>query len=91
MRSRARVLVLVVVLLALATALAGTSSSRGARVTTPREFLGSNIGDDYYLATYSELESYWKQLDRESDRVSLVNIGSTAEGRPSASSAAVHR
>jgi hypothetical protein len=82
MRRRARVLILVAVILALAAALSGTSSVREARVTTPREFLGSNIGDDYFLATYSELEAYWKELDRESDRLSLVNIGSTEEGRP---------
>ena len=42
---------------------------------------GSRIGDDYFLATYSQLEQYWKRLDRESDRMTLVDIGRTEEGR----------
>jgi hypothetical protein len=52
-----------------------------AAVTSPREALGATIGDDYFLATYTQLESYWKSLDRESDRVALVDIGRTEEGR----------
>ena len=52
-----------------------------ARVTTPAQEFGAEVGDDYFLATYSQLEAYWKKLDRESDRMSLVDIGRTAEGR----------
>lgn len=52
------------------------------RITTPREQFGFNIGDDYQLATYSQLLDYWKKLDQQSDRMSLVEIGRTAEGRP---------
>ncbi|HXF04026.1 MAG TPA: M14 metallopeptidase family protein, partial [Blastocatellia bacterium] len=52
------------------------------RITTPKEHFGFNIGDDYQLATYSQLLDYWKKLDQESDRMSLVEIGRTAEGRP---------
>jgi hypothetical protein len=52
-----------------------------AAVTSPREALGATIGDDYFLATYTQLDSYWKSLDRESDRVTLVDIGRTEEGR----------
>ena len=51
-------------------------------ITTPREALGFNIGDDYQMATYSQLETYWKKLASESDRMKLVTIGQTAEGRP---------
>jgi hypothetical protein len=52
------------------------------RVTSPREQFGFNIGDDYVLAGYTELLAYWEKLDRESDRLSLEKIGTTAEGRP---------
>jgi hypothetical protein len=56
--------------------------SQGASlVTTPRQQFGAGIGDDYFLATYSQLEQYWQTLDRESDRMRLVDIGLTAEGR----------
>lgn len=50
-------------------------------VTTPSEFFGFNIGDDYKLITYSQFADYWKQLDRESPRMKLVEIGPTAEER----------
>jgi len=51
------------------------------RVTTPREQFGRNIGDDYFLVNYRQMVAYWKRLDEESDRMSLVEIGRTAEGR----------
>ena len=51
-------------------------------VTTPKEFFGFNIGDDYCLANYQQLKGYWEKLQRESDRIKLVNIGTTEEGRP---------
>ena len=50
-------------------------------VTSPTAQFGAAIGDDYFLATYSQLEAYWKKLDQESDRMQLVDIGRTEEGR----------
>ncbi len=52
-----------------------------SRVTSPKDQFGFNLGDDYQLATYRQLTEYWKKLDRESDRMALVDIGKTAEGR----------
>src|SRR5438034_2505198 len=51
-------------------------------ITSPRVEFGHNIGDDYFLANYSQMIDYWRKLDRESDRMKLVRIGTTAEGRP---------
>ncbi len=53
-----------------------------AKVTSPKEQFGFDIGDDYRLVNYTQLAAYWKKLDAESDRMSLVTIGRTAEGRP---------
>src|ERR1044071_3770697 len=53
-----------------------------SRITTPVEQFGHAIGDDYFLANYTQLVDYWKKLDQESDRMSMVEIGRTAEGRP---------
>ena len=53
-----------------------------ARVTSPKEQFGFNIGDDYQLVNYTQLLAYWKKLAAESDRMTLVDIGRTAEGRP---------
>src|ERR1039458_9572741 len=52
------------------------------KVTAPKEALGFNLGDDYQVANYTQLEAYWKTLASESDRMKLVSIGQTAEGRP---------
>jgi hypothetical protein len=50
-------------------------------ITSPKEQLGWNIGDDYHLATFTQLTDYWKKLASESPRLKLVTIGKTAEGR----------
>jgi hypothetical protein len=56
------------------------AQGRGA-ITTPKAQFGFDIGDDYQLATYRQLTEYWRKLDAESDRLTLVDIGKTAEGR----------
>ncbi|HEX9581264.1 MAG TPA: M14 metallopeptidase family protein [Gemmatimonadales bacterium] len=52
------------------------------RITTPQEHFGFNIGDDYFLATYTQFQAYWAKIDAESDRMVVQEIGKTAEGRP---------
>jgi Zinc carboxypeptidase len=49
-------------------------------VPTPKEHFGFNMGDDYSLATFTQTEAYFLKL-AESNRVKLVNIGLTEEGR----------
>jgi hypothetical protein len=51
------------------------------KITTPKEFLGFNIGDDYMMASYTELDKYWHKIASECDRCKLVDIGPTEEGR----------
>src|SRR5260370_39807712 len=51
------------------------------KITTPKQACGFTIGDDYYLANYVQLTAYWQTLAKESDRMKLVDIGPTAEGR----------
>ncbi len=62
------------------TAVAPAQTAR--RLTTSKEALGFDIGDDYYLANYTQLTAWWKKLAAESDRMKLVEIGKTEEGRP---------
>jgi hypothetical protein len=50
-------------------------------VTTPKDYFGFNMGDDYCLANYQQLQGYWKTLERTSDRVKVIDIGATEEGR----------
>src|SRR3954470_10363596 len=51
------------------------------KVTGPKQALGFNVGDDYQVANYTQLVAWWKKLASESDRMKLVDIGPTAEGR----------
>jgi len=59
-----------------------SASSAAQGITSPKQFFGFNIGDDYQLATYDQFVEYWQKLDKESDRMKVVEIGKTAERRP---------
>jgi hypothetical protein len=52
---------------------AGTPSA----ITSPKQHFGFNIGDDYCLANYQQLATYWAKLEGESDRLKVVKIGAT--------------
>jgi hypothetical protein len=67
-------------LLLLILSLAPTAFAQN-RITSPKEQFGFTIGDDYQLVNYTQLEAYFKKLDQESDRMKLVEIGKSAEGR----------
>src|SRR5688572_11153939 len=58
------------------------AQSVAPRVTSPKEFFGFSIGDDWKLANYDQFQNYWKKIDAESDRMVVQEIGKTAEGRP---------
>ena len=58
------------------------AAAQAQTITSPKQQFGFNIGDDYQLATYTQFVEYWQKLDKESDRMKVVEIGKTAEGRP---------
>ena len=68
------------VLALLAAAIAPAIAS--AQVTTPKEFFGHNIGDDYWLPNYTQFLAYWQKIAKQSPRAHLDTIGMSAEGRP---------
>lgn len=78
---RALVTTLGVGTLSLATLAAPAAIAQG-NVTSPKSFLGHNIGDDYFLPTYDQFIDYWKKIDGESNRMQVMEIGKTGEGRP---------
>ncbi len=51
-------------------------------IPTPESVLGHRVGADFYLATYEQSLEYFRRLDAASDRLQLVEIGRTSEGRP---------
>src|SRR5262245_16143446 len=65
----------------IATASAASLASAQTKITSPKEQFGFNIGDDYQLVNYTQYETYLKKLDQESDRLKVVEMGKSAEGR----------
>ncbi len=67
------------------TLLAGGVTTAGfsqSAIPTPESVLGSQVGADFFLATYEESMAYFQQLATASDRIQLVEVGRTSEGRP---------
>ena len=55
------------------------SPAKAPAITTPKQFFGFNIGDDYQLATYDQFMGYWKKIDQESNRMQVIEIGNRAD------------
>ncbi len=69
-----------------ATAVATSSTTAAAQnaghITSPKEFFGHNIGDDYWLPNYDQFMAYWHKIDPESNRMQVFEMGKSSEGRP---------
>jgi hypothetical protein len=63
----------------LAFAPAGAFGQRA--VPSPESVIGFSPCSDYKLAPYEQIADYFRKLDAASDRLELVEIGKTAEGR----------
>jgi hypothetical protein len=55
-------------------------SAQGS-VPTPESVLGFEVGADFHLASYDESLEYFQKLSDASDRVELIEVGRTSEGR----------
>ncbi len=64
------------------TALVAQPAPAPAAVPTPESVLGFAPCADHKLANYERILDYLRKLDAASDRMQLVDIGRTAEGRP---------
>jgi hypothetical protein len=66
-----------------ATLLLAVSSSLAAQeIPHPRDVLGFEPGADYHLADHSQLVEYYRTLDAATDRLRLIEIGRSTQGRP---------
>ncbi len=61
--------------------LAATSLMAAPSITPPKDIIGFNIGDDYHMASYTQISTMMKKWESESDRLKVVSIGTTEEGR----------
>jgi hypothetical protein len=71
---------LLALILTLSLATAGTGLFAQGNITPPK-FGQYTAGDDYFLGNYAQLVEYWGKLSKESDRMKVVEIGKTSEGR----------
>ena len=54
----------------------------GQNIPKPEEILGFEVGADYHLATYNQAIEYFRVLEKNSDRMTLVEMGKTSMGKP---------
>ena len=52
-----------------------------AAQTPPDKFLGHRVGEDRKLADFNQITAYFKQLDQESPKLQLVEIGKSVLGK----------
>src|SRR5271163_17165 len=52
-----------------------------AQPPTPESVLGHKPGDDFYLASYDEALGYLQKLEKSTDKLKLVKVGKTTQGR----------
>ena len=52
-----------------------------AQVTPPEDFLGFKPGADFHLLTYEQAISYFENLAEQSDRMLVLDMGETSDGR----------
>jgi hypothetical protein len=52
-----------------------------AQAPRPESVLGHKPGDDFYLASYDDALAYFQQLARATDKLKLVRVGKTSQGR----------
>jgi hypothetical protein len=63
------------------TAVAADAPTTTAQVTDPATIMKAEPGSDYFLANYTQTTEWLKRIATESDRMKLLSIGQTAEGR----------
>jgi hypothetical protein len=67
--------------LLIAPAMAQLAPANQMKITDPIAVLKAAPGSDYFLANNTQLEAWLKIVASESERIKLVSIGKTAEGR----------
>ncbi len=56
-------------------------AANAPKITPAKDIIGFTLGDDYKVASYTQLSTLMQKWAGESDRIKLVSIGTTEEGR----------
>ena len=60
----------------------GVGTAQSAALPSPEKFFGFQMGADRKLANWDRLLEYYRTLAKGSDKIRLVELGTTSEGRP---------
>jgi hypothetical protein len=63
-------------------ALAAPPAAAPNDVTSPETFFGFRLGTDRKLARWDKIVEYYRLLDKESERIQVIDLGPTTEGNP---------
>src|SRR5688572_4714066 len=83
-RHRACLVPVALALLVTASGAHRTVTAQGSQSTvpSPEQFFGFQMGADRKLADWNKLHEYYQRLAKSSDKMRLVELGKTSEGRP---------
>ncbi|MEZ5287069.1 MAG: M14 family zinc carboxypeptidase [Vicinamibacterales bacterium] len=62
--------------------LGAPAAAQTPSLPSPQQFFGFEMGADRKLAGWDKLHEYYQVLAKGSDRMKLVELGKTSEGRP---------
>ncbi len=51
-------------------------------ITSPEDFFGFQMGADYKLARWDKMVDYFYALEKQSDRIKVMDLGPSSEGHP---------
>ena len=52
------------------------------KITSPEEYFGFRMGEDYKLARWDKITEYFYLLEKQSDKIKVLNLGTSSEGHP---------
>ncbi|MGB6340856.1 MAG: peptidase M14 family protein, partial [Candidatus Aminicenantaceae bacterium] len=52
------------------------------KVTSPEDFFGFQLGSDRNIARWDKIVDYYYLLEKESDKLKVINMGPSTEGNP---------
>jgi len=59
-----------------------TQSVAQGNITSPEEYFGFQMGADRKIALWGKIVDYFQLLEKESDRIKVVNMGPSTMGHP---------
>ncbi len=55
-------------------------------VISPEKFFGYKLGSDRKIARWDKIVEYFKKVEKQSDKIKVINMGSTTMGTRSTTS-----